>query len=53
MPAGWWHCVLNEGFTAAVTQNFLREADAQRLAPKLAQSHPSLLEALREAGVCN
>lgn len=50
MPQGWWHCVLNQGFTVAATQNFLSKADLARVWPRVAAQAPVLASLLREVG---
>lgn len=41
VPAGWWHVVLNRGFTIAVTQNLLFPCQLQSVWPQLKAKHPS------------
>lgn len=40
VPFGWWHAVLNIGFTAAVTQNLLPPGTLEYAWPQLAQEWP-------------
>lgn len=40
VPHGWWHCVLNIGFTAAVTQNFVRPESLPKIWDKLVADWP-------------
>jgi len=52
VPQGWWHCVLNQGFTVAATQNFLSRVDAAKIWPRIIQQAPFLAELLTATGVC-
>lgn len=40
VPHGWWHCVLNIGFTVAITQNLLAPAELAHAWPELSKDWP-------------
>merc|ERR1719198_1016248 len=40
VPYGWWHCVLNIGFTVAITQNLLAPESLPYAWPKLEEEWP-------------
>jgi len=43
VPDGWWHCVLNIGFTVAVTQNLLAPESLPHAWPTLAKEWPDFV----------
>jgi hypothetical protein len=46
VPAGWWHAVLNVGFSIAITENFMAAESLPHTWDALRQDHPDFAQAL-------
>ncbi|EFO93055.1 CRE-PSR-1 protein [Caenorhabditis remanei] len=52
VPSGWWHVVINEGFTVAVTHNYCSVENLHLVWPKTVKGRPKLSKHWRKRSSC-